>query len=158
MALLVAKDRLLCGSDAIGVPPGTHEPLDLRRCGTTCRVQEPPLILRRGHTSDGPNLRVGELTPLHRITDHWQYGQRTSDANLLARGAEGDAGAPVQPMRTREKATIPACRVIELTKQREQLIRGRVDAGGKLRDGLAELLGIAGAIGTRRASLGVDAA
>ena len=66
-----------------------------------------------------------------------QLGQRGGDAQLLAGGAEVEAGTPVEPVGAGAKA-LPAAVAIELAQVAEQLVGGGLDAGGELGDLVAE--------------------
>ena len=63
--------------------------------------------------------------------------ERTGDPDLLACGAEGDAGAPAQPVGSRLEAPTPALPLVELTDQHKEPIGGGMDVGRQLGDVIA---------------------
>jgi hypothetical protein len=62
------------------------------------------------------------------------------DAYLFARGTEIDPGPPVQPMRTRTEAIVPAGRLVEAPQEDEQIVGSRVELCGQHGDVFAELV------------------
>ena len=65
--------------------------------------------------------------------------ERLGDAHLLARRAQIDARAPMEPVGTRQEAVVPARLRVELAEHDQQLVGGGMQARGQLGDGLAEL-------------------
>ena len=98
---------------------------------------------RRRHASERAHLRVRQLATLHAGAHERQRRERAGHAHLLARGAEIDPRAPMQPVRAREEAVVPAGARVELGEQHEQVVGGGMEARGQCGDGLTEGVGIA---------------
>lgn len=60
------------------------------------------------------------------------------DADLLPGRAQGDTGAPVQPVGARLEARAPALPLVELADEHQETVGGGMDVGGELRDLVAE--------------------
>jgi hypothetical protein len=63
------------------------------------------------------------------------------DADLFAGGSEVDAGAPVQPVRARREAVVPAGALVELTQQHQEFVGGGMQARCEDRNLIAEGFG-----------------
>ena len=122
---------------AVRAPPRPHQPLHLRSGGAQSHRQQPRFGGGRGHPGQGAHLRIGKLAAGHGRRDVVEIGQRGGDAQLLAGGAEVEAGAPVQPVGA-GAPTFPAVVAIELAQVAQQLVSGGVDARRQLGDLVAE--------------------
>ena len=140
--------RLLRSLEAIDPPPGADEALDVGGCAGQGQIDEPPFVLGRGDPREGAHLGVRQRPALHRRADARKGRQRAGDSHLLARRAEIDPGPPMQPVSARQTPVVPAGAGIELAQQDEELVRGRVHAGGQLGDRLAEVNHIALTLGS----------
>ena len=129
---------LLRSDHAIGSPPGTHDPLDVRRRARQGDIKEPLLRLGRRHTRDSSHLGVGDRPARHRGADKGQSWQRPGHPYLLARGTKVDSGAPVEPVGARQEAVVPAATFVVLAHHDQQLVSGGMDARGQLGDALAK--------------------
>ena len=122
---------------AVHPPPGPHQPLHLCGGGAQGHGQQPRFGGGGGHPGQGAHFRVGQLAAGHGGGDVVEIGQRSGDAQLLAGGAEVEAGAPVEPVGA-GAPTFPAVPAIELVQVAQQVVGGGVDARGQLGDLVAE--------------------
>ena len=106
-------------------PPRPHQPLHVRGRGAQGHRQQPRLGGRRGHPGQGAHLRIGRLAARHGRGYMVEVGQRGGDAQLLARGAEIEAGAPVQPV-CAGAPPLPAVAGVELAQLAQQLVSSRI--------------------------------
>ena len=136
----VPRLGLRCGH-LIDAPPGADQAFDVSGGAGLGEVQQRGLVLGSGDAGQRPDLGVGNRPALHRGAHARERRQRVGDADLLAGGAEGDARAPVQPVRTRGEAIVPARALVELAQQHEQLVGGGMQARGQGGDLLAEGIG-----------------
>ena len=119
------------------LPPAAYQPLHLRGGGAAGHRQQPRLGGRGSHPRQGPDLRIGEPAAGHGRGDVGQLGQRGGHAQLLAGGAEVEAGAPVEPVGAGAEA-LPAVLLVELVQVTQQLVDGGVDARRQLGDAVTE--------------------
>ena len=119
------------------LPPPTHQPLHLRGGGAAGHRQQPRLGGRGRHPREGPDLRIGKPAARHGRGDVGQLGQRGGHAQLLAGGAEVEAGAPVEPVGAGAEA-LPAVPAVELVQVAQQLVGGGIDARRQLGDPVTE--------------------
>ena len=94
---------------AVSATPRPYDSLNMRRRACERDIQQPLLGLRRGHPGDGPHLGVRDRAAGQSGADEGQSGQRTRHSDLLARGAEVDPGAPVQPVSAGEEPGARSC-------------------------------------------------
>ena len=121
-------------------PPRPHYGLHLGRGPVPRQLEQLRLGPRRGDARESADLGVGELAPLHRLTDPRQIAKGAGDADLLAGGAGGDPGAPAQPMGAAQEAAVPAVLLLEVAQADEEAVGAGVEIGGEGSDLLAELL------------------
>ena len=114
---------------AVRLPPRPHQPLHLRAGGAAGDGDQPRLGGRRGHPRQGTYDGVGKPAAGHGRGEVVEIGQRGRDAQLLARGAEVEAGAPVEPVGTGTEA-LPTMLAVELPQVTQQLVGGGLDACG----------------------------
>ena len=68
-----------------------------------------------------------------------EVGQRVGDADLLAGGAEVEAGTPAEPVGAGAEP-LPAMVAVEYLEVTQQVVGGGLDAGGAFGDAVAELI------------------
>src|SRR5690606_11196220 len=99
------------------------------------------LVLPARHRRQGPHLRIGQRALGKRPADRRQCLQRVRHPHLLARGAQADVAAPVQPLGAGlEAPREPAPALVEATDQHQQIVSGGVDAPREVHDGAVELV------------------
>ena len=125
----------------IDAPPRAGQAFDVGGGAGLGEVQQRGLVLRSGDAGQRPDLGVGDRPALHRGAHARERRQRVGDADLLAGGAQGDARAPVQPMRTGGEAVVPPGALVELAQQHEQLVGGGMEPRRQRGDLLAERVG-----------------
>lgn len=103
--------------------------------------QQVVLVGRCRDAGHRAHLAVAQLAPRERLTDLGQVGQRTGHPHTLPRSAQLDPALPVQPVRGRldPRPKVPIA-PIELTKQHQEAILGRVEMRRELRQRVLELL------------------
>jgi hypothetical protein len=141
---------LFCGLEAIDTPPRPDDALDLRSRAGEGQVNELSFVVGRGDPRESTHLGVRERPTLHRDADERKGCQRTGDANFLTRCAEIDFCPPMEPVRAREEAVVPAGARIEFAKHDEQLIGGRMQTRGERGNSLAEMSDVALSIANGR--------
>jgi hypothetical protein len=119
LALQVPRLCLLRRLHAVHTPPRPHHAFDVGAVAGERQVEERRFVVGGGHAGQRAHLGVRDLPALHRRTDARQDRERPGHAHLLARGAEVDAGTPVEPVRARDAAVVPARALVELVEQHE---------------------------------------
>src|SRR5687768_10994136 len=110
----------------------THEPLDVRGGAVLGNGQQVVLVVGIADARDLAGLGVAELAAGHGGGHLGQGLERAGDAHLLARGAEGDAALPVQPVGAGLRGAVrPAVAPVELGDQDQETMIGGVDVTGK---------------------------
>ena len=120
-------------------PPRADHLLDVRGGAGEGDVEQRLLGRGRCHAGDGAHLRVGDGAAPQRLAQPRQLRQGVGDAHLLAGGARREADAPAQPVGAGGEA-LPAAALVELPDEDEQLVGGRLDAGGQVGYPVAERL------------------
>jgi hypothetical protein len=120
----VLRLRLVGRLEPVHAAPGSNQAFDVRRRPALGRLHEPCLGSRGRHPRERAHLGVGQRP-----------------AHLLPRGAEVDAGAPVEPVRTGVEAVVPPLARVELPDQGEQLVRRRVNPCGEFGNRIAQEFG-----------------
>src|SRR5690606_30257921 len=91
------------------------------------------LVVRACDPGQRPDFRIRELAFGERTADRRQGFQRMRDPHLLARGAERDIAAVVQPLgAAREAPSEPAHALVEAADEHEEVIGRGVDAESSL--------------------------
>jgi len=94
---------------------------------------------------DRAHLRVADGAPPERIVDERQPTQRPRHANPLARGAQVESDAPVEPVRAGERTVCrPARAFVEAADEGQEPMLGGVDVGGDLGDLVGEAVDVGG--------------
>ena len=123
---------------AVDLAPGAHQLLDVEGGAVAGAVEEVGLVLGGGDAGEGADLRVGDLAAGEGGGEQRQGRQGAGHPHLLAGGAEGEAGAPVEPVGAGAEADAPALALVELLEQHEQLVGRRLDVGREPGDAFAE--------------------
>ena len=126
-----------CGR-LIDPTPRADEAFDVGGRAGLREVEQRGLVLRRGHAGQRPHLGVRDRAARHRGADGRQRGQRVRDPHLLTRCAQGNPGAPVQPVGTRSETAVPAGASIELAQEHEQFERAGMEPRCQRRDPFAQ--------------------
>ena len=122
---------------AVRLPPRPDQPLHMGGGGAQGNRQQPRFGGGRGHPGQGAHLGVGQLAAGHGRGNVVEIGQRRGYAQLLARGAEVEAGTPVEPVGAGAEA-LPAVPAVELPQVAKQFVGSGVDARRQLGDLVAE--------------------
>jgi hypothetical protein len=110
-----------------------------RRPGAPHRKQ-PGFGLRGRNAGQGADLGVGELTSCQGLGQGGEHAERTRDTDALAGRAQIEAHPPCEPLGARAEAGGPALAGVELTDQREQAGRRRLEVRRELGDLVAETI------------------
>jgi hypothetical protein len=107
-AMQMTSFGLLRRLDAIHSPPGADDALDLSRRAGECDLDQSCLVARYRDPRERPDFGIRHFAALHRGADVRQRRQRAGNTDLFAGRTQIDARPPVQPMRAREEAVVPA--------------------------------------------------
>jgi len=102
--------------------------------------QQPRLGLGRGHPRERPDLGVREIALRQRLGQERQGPKGASHTDPLARGAQVEAHAPVQPVGARAESIVPAALQIELADEIEQVAGRGLQVDRELGNLVAELI------------------
>ena len=134
---------------AVGLPPRAHQPFHLRGGGAAGDGDQARLGRGGRHSRQGAYDGVGKPSAGHGRGEVVESGERCGDAQLLAGGAEIEAGAPVEPVGAGMEA-LPAMLAIELAQVAQQLVGGDLDARGQLGNLVAEAIQVGRLGGVRK--------
>ena len=133
----LASRASVCWSTAA---PAPHDTLHVDRRARAPDREQARLRLRRRDARQGADLRVGELAPRHRLGQDRQRPEGTRHPDVLPGGAGGEADAPSEPLGAGAEAVGPAPAGVELTDQREQARRRRLEMRRELGDLVTEAI------------------
>ena len=135
--VLIGPDRLflIASHDGTGtevllaIQP--DDAVDMTGAAVACVGQQTFLVLRRGHSGNGPYLREAQLARGEGGRCLRQDLQRMPDTQLFTGSAEVDAAEPVQPVGAGAHALVtPGMTSVELGDQQQQATIRRLDVGG----------------------------
>jgi hypothetical protein len=139
----VAELLLLALFDPVDPAPGADQALDVGGGAGEGEVEQLLLVVRGGDAGQGADLGVGDAAVAHGLGEARQVAEGAGDADMLAGWAEGEAGAPAEPVgagaETPMEVAVPALALVELADEGEELVGGGGDLGGELGDPFAEL-------------------